>query len=402
VAYGEHLHVHTIAAFRQGEAGVAATVSWESLRDLAGFRAEQGCAISVYLDLDPSDTPTPADADSRVNSLLDAAEKRAHASRPELTHEQREGVRADFTRIRRFFEDEFTRDGAHGLAIFASGLDNFWRTLPLSESVADGVRVGRELYLAPLVPLVGRGEGALVVAVGSERGDIYRLRAGRLEQIADQFDDQPYRRHDQGGWSQANYQRHVERHVLEHLRAVADLLDNQIRRLDKPRTVIVASEEIRAEFDDLLSHEVKSAVIGWTQAEAHATPAELLKEARPVLEDWRSNQEKEAVERWRSEAGRNGRAAAGWPQTLEAASDARVDQLLFQDGAGRIAWQCPACGRVGADGGSCPLDGTRMDEREDGLDLAVHQTLAHGGTVLALVHHRDLEPVEGIGALLRF
>ena len=43
-----------------------------------------------------------------------------------------------------------------------------------------------------------------------------------------------------------------------------------------------------------------------------------------------------------------------------------------------------------------------MEQRDDGLDLAVHQTLAHGGTVWALRHHQDLEPVEGIGALLRF
>jgi hypothetical protein len=43
-----------------------------------------------------------------------------------------------------------------------------------------------------------------------------------------------------------------------------------------------------------------------------------------------------------------------------------------------------------------------MDESEDGLDLAVHQTLGHGGRVWALSRRRDLEPVEGIGALLRY
>ncbi len=380
---------------------MAATVSWESLRDLAGFRAEKGCAISFYVGLDPSDTPTPADADTRVNSLLDQAEKRAAANRPELTHGQREALLSDFARIQRYYGDEFTRDGARGLTVFCAGLDNLWQPLPLSEPVDDRVRVGRELYLAPLIPLVGRGEGALVVAVGRERGDVYRLRAGRLEEVANQFDEQ-LRRHDQGGWSQARYQRHIETHVLEHLRAVSELLDQQVRRLRRAGIVVVSSEETAAEFEELLSHEVKSAIVGWTQAEAHATPAELLREARPVLEKWRAKQEQDAVERWRSEAGRNGRASAGWPQTLEAASDGRVELLLFQDGADRNAWQCPACGRVGAEGGSCPLDGTRMEEREDGLDLAVHQTLAHGGTVLALVHHQDLEPVEGIGALLRF
>jgi hypothetical protein len=32
----------------------------------------------------------------------------------------------------------------------------------------------------------------------------------------------------------------------------------------------------------------------------------------------------------------------------------------------------------------------------------VHQTIANGGTVWRLSARRDLEPVEGIGALLRF
>jgi len=43
-----------------------------------------------------------------------------------------------------------------------------------------------------------------------------------------------------------------------------------------------------------------------------------------------------------------------------------------------------------------------MEEQENGLDLAVHQTLGHGGKAWALQRVHDLEPVEGIGALLRY
>ena len=380
---------------------VAATVNWNGLRDLASFRAEKGCAISCFVNLDPSISPTPADVDARVKSLLQEGEKRESERRRDLTHEQREALHADFSRMQRYFENEFSREGAQGLAIFVAGLDNFWRPISLSEPVPDRIKVGRQFHLSPLVPLVGRGEGALVCIVGRERGEIYQLRGGRLEELVEQFDEQ-LSRHDQGGWSQARYQRHIEERVLEHLRDVAEPLDRHVRRLRRPPVVVIASEETRAEFDDLLSHEARSAVIGWTTAEAHATPPELLRAAAPVLEEWRARKEDEAIERWREEAGRNGRAAAGWPATLEAASDGRVDLLLFQDGVDRPAWQCPACGRVASDGGPCPLDGTRMEERSEGLDLAVHQTLAHGGSVLALRHHHDLEPVEGLGALLRF
>lgn len=380
---------------------MASTVTWDGLRDLAGFRAQNGCAISLYLDLDPSVTPTAADLTTRVNALIDEIERSEAARRPELGREQREGLRSDVQRLRGFFERDFERDGAQGLAVFCGWLDNLWQPLPLSSPVPDVVKVGNALYLAPLVSLVGRGEGALVVFVGRERGDFYRLRAGKLEELVEQFDETPGR-HDQGGWSQARYQRHIDKLVHDHLKEVAELLDRQLRRLRGPRVIVVSTDETRPEFESALSNEARKAVIGWTTAEAHATPAELLGEVQPLLESWRGQQEIEAVERWREEAGRDGRAASGWEQTLEAASDGRVELLLFQGGAERPAWECPACGRVGAEGGACPLDGTAMEERREGLDLAVRQTLAHGGRVWVLTQRRDLEPVEGIGALLRF
>jgi peptide chain release factor subunit 1 len=379
---------------------VAATVSWDGLRELARFRAEKGCAISIYVGLDPSDAPTAGDAATRINSLLHEGNERVEAA-GELSHEQRESLRSDLTRLRAYFENEFDREGSRGIAVFSAGLDNAWRTLPLADPVPDKIAIAREFYLAPLVSLVGRGDGALVAFVGRERGDVYQLRGGRLEERASQMDETPGR-HDQGGWSQARYQRHIEKLALDHFRRVAELLDGLVRRLQSPRIVVAAADENRADFDDVVSNEVRNAIVGWTQAEAHATPAELLEAARPVLEEWHAEQEREAAERWREESGRGARATAGWADTLEAASDARVELLLFEDGADRNAWQCPRCGRVSAEGGPCPLDGTQMEERDDGLNLAVHQTLANGGSVLALRHHQDLEPVEGIGALLRY
>jgi peptide chain release factor subunit 1 len=380
---------------------LARTITWDELRDLAAFEAEKGCAVSLYLDLDPSVTPTAGDAGTRLRSLLDEAARGDGANRRDLTHDQRQGLRADFDRIRGYYETEFTREGARGLAIFSAGLDNIWRPLDLTEPVPDRVKVSRSLYLAPLVPLVGRGEGAVVVVVGRERGQFFRLRGGRLEEVADRTEEQPGQ-HDQGGWSQARFQRHIEALVQDHLRRIADELDGLVRRLHGPQVVVISSEETRADFDDLLSKEARAAIVGWTHAEAHAQAPELLALATPVLERWRTEQETRALDRWREEAGRNGRAAAGWEQTLEAASDGRVELLLFQEGAGHAAARCPRCGRVAVDDGKCPLDGTSMERSEDGLDLAVHQTLVHGGTVWAVRHHRDLEPVEGIGALLRY
>jgi peptide chain release factor subunit 1 len=377
---------------------MAGTVTWSLLRELAGFRAEKGCAISLYLNLDPSDVPTAGDAQTRMNSMLHAADK---TDRTDLTHEQRMGLKADFERIAQWFDDDFEREGSQGLAVFAAGLDNSWRTLALPAPVEDRAKVGRDFYLAPLAPLIGRNDGTIVAVVGREEGQLYRLSGGRLKEIAEHFDEAPGR-HDQGGWSQARYQRHIEKLVHEHLKGVAAELDRSRRQLQAPKVVLVCSDDMRSEFMDALSAEARAALVGSTPAKSHATPAELLETVSPVLEEAEAKSEAAAIERWREEAGRNGRAASGWEQTLEAASDARVELLLFQQGTDRPAFRCPACGRAAILEGSCPLDGTRLEPTDAGLDLAVHHTLAHGGAVWAIRHHEDLAPVEGIGALLRF
>jgi peptide chain release factor subunit 1 len=377
---------------------MAETVTWPLLRELAGFRAANGCAISLYVNLDPSEVPTAADAQSRVNALLNSAEK---TDRSDLTHDQRGALKADLERIARWFDDDFERDGSQAVAVFAASLDNFWSTLSLPEPVPDGVKVGRELHLAPLVPVVARVDGTIVAVVGREQGQLFRLEAGRLQEIAEHFDEQPGQ-HDQGGWSQSRYQRHIEKLVQEHLKGVAEELDRSRRRMHFPKIVLVCSEEMRSEFMDELPAPAREALVGWAQAEAHAGPAELLDAVMPVLAKADAKEEAELIARWREEAGRNGRATSGWEQTLEAASDGRVELLLFQEGTDRSSFRCPACGRAAAAEGTCPLDGTRLERVDAGLDLAVHQTLAHGGAVWAIRHHEDLAPVGGIGALLRY
>ena len=378
---------------------MAEPLTWTTLRDLAGFRSDGGCAISLYLDLDPADSPTPTAVDTRVNSLLSEAEKRVEARHDELTHDQREGLKRDVARIREFFDNEFSREGARGLAVFASG--DFFRPLPVAGSLADDVQVARGFHLAPLAQLVGRDDGAIVAFIGRERGQVFRLRAGRLEEIVDRTDDQPGR-HDQGGWSQARYARHIEKLVAEHLKDVAVELDRAVRRLQTPKVVVVGSEETRSEFLDALPHDVKSVVVGATEAEAHAGPNELLELVQPLLEEAEAADEHEALERWREEAGTNGRAASGWAETLTAASDARVDLLLHEGGADTSAHECPQCGRASLDGGECPLDGTTLEPRDSAFDLAVRQTVLNGGSVLDVRHQVDLGPAEGVGALLRF
>ena len=381
---------------------VAGTITWEQLRELTAFRARLGSAVSLYVGLDPSIVPTVGDLASHTRSLLARAERQVEEQRAMLSHDERKALARDLERIEDWFGGEFSREGVRGVAVFAAELDDLFLPLLLPWPVADEARIAKQLYLAPLVRLAGSDDGALVAYVGRERGDVYRLRAGQLVPLADESAEVPGR-HDQGGWSQARYGRHIETIVDRHLRDVADALDRSVRRLRHVRVVLAGPEETRSSFEDLLAPETRAALVGWVAAEAHVDAPRLLEAARPLLDEWRTGREEELLARWREEAARNGRAATGWEETLQAASDGRVELLLVQEGADRPAFVCPKCGRAQATDGSCPLDGTSLQEADTGLDLAVHQTLTHGGTVEVIgEEHRDLEPVGGVAALLRF
>ena len=383
--------------------GVAGSITWEQLRELAAFRSKKACAVSLYVGLDPSDVPTPGDLASHIRSVLGRARTQLNERRGELGHEAGKALERDLGRIEEWFENDFSREGVRGVAVFAVDADDLFLPLTLPWPVEDEARIASQLYLAPLVRLVGRDDGALVAYVGRERGDVYRLRSGELVAIADESTEVPGR-HDKGGWAQARYERHIETMVDRHLRDVAAALDRCVRRLRDVRVVLAGPEETRGGFEEMLAPQTRAALVGWASAEAHVDAAGLLEAARPLLEEWRAGREEMLLERWREEAARNGRAATGWEETLQAASDGRVELLLVQNGADRAAYVCPKCGRAEAEDGSCPLDGTTMQRADAGFDLAVHQTLTHGGTIEVIdgEEHRDLEPVGGVAALLRF
>ncbi|HET7136751.1 MAG TPA: Vms1/Ankzf1 family peptidyl-tRNA hydrolase [Gaiellaceae bacterium] len=376
---------------------MATAVTTDTLRGLAGVRAANGCAISIYLDLDPSATPTIPDVQTKFNAVLSEAEKaaEAHSGRG---RECRLAVRDDIARIRDWWSDEFDHHGSRGVAVFAASAEGFFHAVPLPDGTGDSVHVGPSLHLAPLARALDR-DGSLVAVVGRERGTIYRLEGGRLQEVADEYEEQPGQ-HDQGGWSQGRYQRHIENLVQQHLKSIGGALDEHARA-GGLRMVVVGPLELRGEFESELSNEARAAIVGWASAEAHAGPSELLDVVRPLLDEARARADRHALVRFEELHGRGERSATGWKQVLDAASDARVDVLLVEEGAQARAWECPQCGRASADGGDCPLDGTKLEERDDAVDLALHQVLANGGSIVR-VGAGALGDAKGIGALLRY
>ena len=357
--------------------------------DLAAFEAAKGCAISLYLDLDPSVSPTAGDAATRTR--CSTRRPRATANRRDLTHDQRQGLKADFA-ASDYYEREFTRRGPR------AG-DLHCRRQRLAAACPHGVgarrREGRRaLYLAPLVPLVGGARARSSSSSAASAGSSTLLRGGRLEELADHTEEQPGSTTRAAGRSlgfSATSRRScttISRRSRKSSTALSGACTVH-RSSSSPR-------RRRADFDHL--------------------------QGRPQPPSWAGRRPRRTRRLPSSSGGDAGaralacRAGAGGDRALARGSgpkrtscglgaDARgrlgrVDLLLFQDGVDHPPPGARAADASLLEDGKCPLDGTSMERSTRGLDLAVHQTLAHGGTVGR--SRQDLEPVEGIGALLRY
>jgi peptide chain release factor subunit 1 len=361
------------------------------VRELATYRAARPAAISCYLDLDPSTVPTASELATHVTSI--AGELRRHSERETQ-------LRGDAERIASFLEHDLDRAGAHGLGLFVSGEDDRWSEVRVPRSVDEGVHVGRTFLIAPLLEFLERDRDAIVAAVGRDRGTLWRLRDGEISALEDLSRD-GRGQHDQGGWSQARYQRARDEEARKHMQAVADEIADRVRPGSEALLVVACAEEQRTAFDEMLQPHVRSALVGFIELQKQDDAGALAPQAERMLDARLAGERADLLARWREELGQgSGRAAESWEDALRAAGDGRVETLLV-DGRTTDAYECTECGRGYARPGSCELDGTHLEPALGGaLELIVRGTLAHGGIVRLLTSAElDESPV---AALLRY
>ena len=207
--------------------------------------------------------------------------------------------------------------------------------------------------------------------------------------------------HDQGGWSQARYQRGILKETRDHVKHAADELFNHFKRGTVQRVVIGTHDEMRGEIESHLHNYLKERIVGWIDVDVRAAPAEVAKQVAGVIEEDEKQREREALDRLQSEVGRNARGAAGLADVLAALSERRVETLLIQEGFHAEGYSSPSSDFLSTEPGSSPA-GEELQKRDDVLEPAVESALAQSAEIMLVRHHSDLEPLGSIGALLRF
>jgi peptide chain release factor subunit 1 len=378
----------------------ASELTRDAIRRLAGVRLPRGKVLSLYLNLDPSEFGTAPARASAVTSLLDEAQRSVEETNG-LGHEELETLRRDVERARAFFDAGDFAKGAHGVALFAAGVADLFETFKLPRPVDTGVAIADAPYIGPLAELVVPA-GWCVLLVNRQIGRLLRGSSERLVETATVTDD-VHGRHSQGGWSQARYQRSIDKEAEDHVEHVARVLFRHFKRRPFDRLLVGCTEELEPELVSHLHDYLRKRYVGRVDVDVeNTTPEQVLDAARPVMEREDRRREREALDRLAQGVGTGGRGAAGLDQVLGALHERRVEILLYEPGLRAAGVACPRCGWMSSAGETCPVDGSALEEVDDVVEAAIEAAVGQSAEVLPVRHHADLGPHERVGAVLRF
>lgn len=371
------------------------------VRALSSFQAKSKDGVfSLYLDLDPSEFAIPKARLAEIESLTDLARKRLSEER-EHRPSALESVASMVERVKRYLENEFAPRGARAAAVFASTKPDLFTVLRLDHPVVARVVLSDRPFVRPLLEGPPVLDGWFVLMVNRRHARVLAGRGGGLEEVTG-FADAVHGWHDQGGWSQARYQRHIEKQVKDHAQRACQALFEHSRTERIERLVISATEDVRPLIEACLHPDLTRVLAGQVKADIEtATPAEVVEQVMGLAIRDREQGDRQLVEQLRAGLGRDEGAAAGPGDVLEALNRRSVAVLLACPDLAATGVKCPTCGWLGREESTCPIDGSATDRIDDLLEMMVVAALDQGAGVRLF----DLDDIRNRGcaaALLRF
>jgi peptide chain release factor subunit 1 len=365
---------------------------------LAALEPSPVPVLSLYLNLAPNQHGRD-DYDAFIRKVI--PERMKGLPQPSAA---RDSFERDHERITAYLEQGVLQS-ANSLAIFACAGADLFETIQLDAPLDEhALFIGSVPHLYPLARVINTYPRYAAVLLDTNKARIFVFGLAATERT-EQVTGVKTRRHSQGGWSQARYQRQIDNYHLQHVKEVIDTLDAVVRDEEIERIVAAGSEEALRLLRDNLPAHLAEKLDSTTRLTATASDTEVLQATLESLREKDAETDAERVESlmnaWRS----GGLGVAGPEATLRALQFGQVDELIITGtpAALKPVQRLPdeaAVGELMVDTSSPQGPG---DERALQLsDVLVTRAQQTSARVRFVENAELLAGIGGVGALLRF
>lgn len=366
----------------------------QDLNELVEFRNEQSPVLSLYLNVDP--TQTTDKYKLRLRTLLKGVSTEAAA--------------ADVEAVERYFDFEYDWQGK-GVAVFSCQEAGFWRSHSLAVPVHNYAYTYHRPYIKPLTDVLDAYGRYGVVLVASEGARIFLFDLGEMVEATGMLGEE-VRRVKHGGASGvagmrggagARAARRGEAVVQRNLKEIADVTEAFCTNNGCMRLVVGGTESNVSQFLDMLSKPMQERVIGTFAIDIGASSDDIQARSLALIEEVAEKREVELVDEMIAGWKRGSGATVGLSDTLAALQEHRPRILLVAAGYEASGCRCRECRYLMlSERDDCPLCGGKVERVDDIVESMTHRALEQSIEVEIVRGNATLEEAGGIGALLRY
>ena len=301
------------------------------IRRLAEIESPDAPMVSVYLDLRPE---SGGDDPTRIPAMIVLKDRLLEIEQSLPAHgEAADSFRADAERIQAHLTGHEARR-SDGLAIFACSAREVWETVPAGVPFDTQISVGPAADLFQLARLLDEHESAVVAVVDTNTCRLFVTRRGGLVETSGR--DEPsdlHKHHEQGGWSQARYQRHVEEQDHRFAREAADAIARLVQREAATRVVLAGQQRGLLALKGELPKEVLALVHDEEAIQTSASAGDVASGIRPALERAEAASSADVADRVVAGVRAGQLGVAGLDATMRALEIGQVDELVIDQNA---------------------------------------------------------------------
>jgi len=297
-------------------------------------------------------------------------------------------------------------EGVTGLAIFSCSGNGIFLIYPSIFPFENECFISDLPTIQPLVRLSSQYQNTLAVMVETDSARLFEV---SLEGLMSESSVESYvpGRHDQGGWAQMRYQRHIKDHMDKHHKEVAEQLVELFDSGKWKRVVLIGQDRIIANFRAFLPERIREQIADTFSMDFSKERSKVMKQLFERLIEKEREEVSRQINELKERTAKGGLATFGLNGTLEALNGGQVQTLYLLASFSHSGGKCRQCGSLvlipspGDASLRCPL--CRGDLKIFNLgEEMMRSVLRQDGEVKWVEENAILKENDGVGALLRF
>ena len=367
----------------------------QQLRQLAASNDGGDHYLTLYIDTKRADEAQK----DRIRLFLKHESQKIREQISGNGHD--DAVERGIRQIEDFITNSLQTD-TQGLALFSCPTKNFFMPIQLPVPVEPALTIASRPQLRQLLQIRNDHPAVIIALVDAKTARLTRLVFNQLVQEIDIENPETPRKHDQGGWSQANIQRHVQDHIDRHHKEAADVLNRMVDAKSVKGLILAGQERNVSNFRSYLSKQAQDLWLGDLHLDIRSTAEEIVEASRKLIQQKNASTTQERLGVLQEARKTTGRGAAGAAEVADAVNQRKLQELFITHGAKLQGWKCSSCGIIGE---NVPLGCPACSASVVTIDL-IEEFIAAAESEAAEVRFVESFPVldrhQGVGALLRF